>query len=206
MQGEMSHFKTHEIKTYRCYFPSSVVLCIFFSIFCCGNERKIVVLIFHHQRPFDFLATMWDTGGSLLHPFFLMFGGGICMPFLDIPSMAEYIISCFCGPHRNQKKKKVLGLQEESKMVLLSLHIIALKMLRYAVGNIAATSNPIAWIGPTYLWAGFFFCMLPKFFSSYISFKSHSGLNSLYVWKATWAIIVVDHQISRIKEFSLALS
>lgn len=138
---------------------------VFVSIFCCRNERKIVVLIFHHQQPFDFLATMCDAGGSLLHPFFFNVHWWHLHAVSRHTQHGWLYYLLLLQTSQKPKEKKVFGLQEESKMVLLSLHIIALKMLRYAVGNIAATSNLI---GLSHLWAEVFLYSTKVFFSLHI--------------------------------------
>lgn len=104
--------KHKEIKTYRCYFLCSVVLQYIFFYFCCLNERNIVVLIFHHQRPLDFLPlcvkqvdaayfffcssfvpSQWFFACCFLHTH----------PLTDPRSVTAVSVSCFCGPHRNKR-------------------------------------------------------------------------------------------------------
>lgn len=103
--------KHKEIKTYRCYFLCSVVLQYIFFYFCCLNERNIVVLIFHHQRPLDFLPLcMKQVDAAYFFFFFLLlfFSSGFCMLFphthtlTDPRSVTVVSVSCFCGPHKNR--------------------------------------------------------------------------------------------------------
>lgn len=55
MQWEMSHLNENTKKSkLRCYF-SFFCGAMYFSSFCCLNERQIVVIIFHHQQPIDSL-------------------------------------------------------------------------------------------------------------------------------------------------------
>lgn len=94
--------KHKEIKTYRCYFLCSVVLQYIFFYFCCLNERNIVVL-FHHQRPFDFSPPCLKQVDAASFCFFV---GFFCLFvtqrwFLHALSPHTIAISRFCGPHRN---------------------------------------------------------------------------------------------------------
>lgn len=139
--------KHKEIKTYRCYFLCSVVLQYIFFYFCCLNERNIVVLIFHHQRPLDFLplcVKQVDAAYFLFFFLLLFLSSGFCMLFLhththtrspDPRSVAAASVSCFCGPHRNR-----WGWGADAKVALLAL-CIAPKMLHCAAGIMDATSK-----------------------------------------------------------------
>lgn len=73
--------KHKEIKTYRCYFLCSVVLQYIFFYFCCLNERNIVVLIFHHQRPLDFLPLCVKQVDAAYFFFFFFFFCSLAVVF-----------------------------------------------------------------------------------------------------------------------------
>lgn len=102
--------KHKEIQTNRCYFLCSVVLQYIFFYFCCLNERNIVVLIFHHQRPLDPfhpVCSRWmlHNSGLFFFPFCysaLVFACPFSThPLTDRRGATAVIISRFCGPHRN---------------------------------------------------------------------------------------------------------
>lgn len=97
--------KHKEIKIYRCYFLCSVVLQYIFFYFCL-NERNIVVLIFHHQQPLDFLPLcVKQVDAAYFFFFFLLFLLLACCFYThrrtDPCSVTAVSVSCFCGPHRN---------------------------------------------------------------------------------------------------------
>lgn len=104
----MSHFNENTKKSKpRCYFLSSVVLCIFL-VCVVWMKEKFVAIILHHRQPLDSLNhhvwRRWILAASF--SFILMFSGGICMPFLYISTHRSVqhgsicYISCFSRPHR----------------------------------------------------------------------------------------------------------
>lgn len=141
--------KTQRKSEPRCYFLSSVVLCIFLVFVCFEWKENLwcrfTPLPFRHQQP-PLTLTGSHVDLCWIHClcFFLMFGSGVLHatppqnpplfthPLTDLrSSMAPYVIFCFSGPHRYRKKKttlyRMLGDKQETvpffcfRIALLSL-------------------------------------------------------------------------------------
>lgn len=138
--------KHKEIKTNRCYFLCSVVLQYIFFYFCCLNERNIVVLIFHHQRPLDPSHPVWSRWMLHNSVFFFPFCYSALVfacpfsthPLTDRRGATGVIISA------SADHTETLGWGEDAKAALLAL-CIALKMLHFAAGIMDATSKLLDW-------------------------------------------------------------
>lgn len=101
-------------------------VCFFY--FCCLNERNIMVLIFHHQRPLDFIfATLSEAGGCCIPLFFLSFLVSFCSSavvfcMLFSPRTRSWIRAArrrsrFCwGGKKKKKAKNPSGWGEDAKV------------------------------------------------------------------------------------------
>lgn len=142
---------------------------VFFLVFVVWVKGNLAVRMSRHQQPpWLSLTTTSDAGGPLLHPFFVLFSfvlfsGGVCMPFLYISThrSVQHGGVCYLLLRRTStdKEKLVPNVGEEAKMVLpvgFACHLL-LKTLRCGSGRriICATATAdrswdvdTLWLGP----------------------------------------------------------